>query len=341
MKKTTPVIEYDDFGGMPAKKPVVIAGDDFGGMPVAKPPVPAPAPAPVPASVVEIKKEVPPRPPEGRRASNLRIEAPKLSDALDFVNAVLKDDPDFKAIIPIKDETKLMEEVQDGIMLAKLINFVIPETVDLKAFNRGPSLNSHLKQDNLRLSINGALKIGCASSTLSPHMILQGKSILVISVMCQLKKMKELKDLQKTPELIVLAEKGEPLEVVYKLPSETIIMRWLNYHIKKAGKDIKIRDLGKDLQDGVVYVNLLNQIQPYKCSLEGLAEVDTTKRMKMVLNNAVNIGVSHSFNMAELLEGSSKLHIILCCMIFNVSHGLKSTLPYILLTNEFLRSLGG
>ena len=257
------------------------------------------------------------------------------------MNSVIASDAEYKQIVPVEDEAKLMEEMQDGVLLAKVINHAIPNTVDSKALIRGNPLTVYQKTENLRLAINGAIQIGCANSSLTPHMIIQGKSALVISLICQLKKVKELQVLNKTPDLVVLAKKGETLEELYRASTEDLLIRWLNYHLANApGSQLTVKDLGKDLQDGVVYLTVLNQIAPQKCGLEGIGVKDVTKRMEIVLNNIVNIGVSHSFKIEKLLEESNKLHKVLCCMIFNLVHGLKSTITPLLTSNEFLRSLG-
>lgn len=41
--------------------------------------------------------------------------------------------------------------------------------------------------------------------------------------------------LKDTPEIMRLAEEGEELKDLQKLPVETILIRWVNFHLKKAG----------------------------------------------------------------------------------------------------------
>jgi plastin-1 len=42
-------------------------------------------------------------------------------------------------------------------------------------------------------------------------------------------------DLKHCPEIMRLAEEGEELKDLVKLAPETILIRWINYHLKKAG----------------------------------------------------------------------------------------------------------
>jgi len=45
-----------------------------------------------------------------------------------------------------------------------------------------------------------------------------------------------------------------------KLGYEEILIRWLNYHIKKNGGDKVISNLGKDMVDGYGYGNVLQNV---------------------------------------------------------------------------------
>jgi hypothetical protein len=45
-----------------------------------------------------------------------------------------------------------------------------------------------------------------------------------------------------------------------KLGYEEILIRWLNYHIKKNNGDRVISNLGKDMVDGYAYGNVLQNV---------------------------------------------------------------------------------
>lgn len=261
--------------------------------------------------------------PDPRPSPSGRTEAQKLADDIEFTNHVLMGDPEMKDYPPVKDEATLMEAVKDGIIFAKLINFTIPNTISEKSLIRKHPMSTYEKTENLKTVLHGATKIGCSSGIVTPHMILQGKSTLVIALIDQLRKVKIAQELKKTPELILLANKGEVLEDIYKLPTEVLIVRWINFHLGNSKMKMVVSDLGKDLQDGTVYILLLNQLDPHKCTLTGLEETDVLNKMKFAINNAVNIGVRTTFNLEALLEGSNKLHFVLCCTMFNANNGLK------------------
>lgn len=56
-------------------------------------------------------------------------------------------------------------------------------------------------------------------------------------------------NLKDTPEMIKLCKEGEEFKDLLKLPPETILIRWINYHLKKAGQAREVTNLGNDLAD--------------------------------------------------------------------------------------------
>ena len=47
----------------------------------------------------------------------------------------------------------------------------------------------------------------------------------------------------------MLKKEDEEPELMMKLGYEEILIRWLNYHIKKNGGTKQVKNLGKDLSD--------------------------------------------------------------------------------------------
>jgi hypothetical protein len=68
--------------------------------------------------------------------------------------------------------------------------------------------------------------------------------------LCLTKKI-SLKD---CPEIMRLAEEGEQLSDLLKLAPEAILIRWLNFHLRKNSCEKKVTNLGKDLADSVALV---------------------------------------------------------------------------------------
>ena len=90
---------------------------------------------------------------------------------------------------------------------------------------------------------------------------LEKNKLLILSVLTQLVKVISVKsiDLNNCEELYRLLKEGETIEDLKKLKPEDILIRWVNYHLTKAGKEGKhIKNLGGDLKDGTVMTYVLN-----------------------------------------------------------------------------------
>ena len=55
---------------------------------------------------------------------------------------------------------------------------------------------------------------------------------------------------------------GEELADLDKLGPEKLLLRWMNYHLARAGYSKTVANFGKDISDSHAYLNLLAQIQP-------------------------------------------------------------------------------
>jgi len=55
-----------------------------------------------------------------------------------------------------------------------------------------------------------------------------------------------------------LAEGDETLADVQALKPEEILIRWVNFHLKAAGQDLRIKNLGKDIADSKAMTYVLN-----------------------------------------------------------------------------------
>jgi plastin-1 len=92
------------------------------------------------------------------------------------------------------------------------------------------------------------------------------------------------------PELYRLLQPGEDINDLLKLPPEQILLRWVNYHLKNAGREDKcIKNFSGDIKDSEAYTILLNQLAPDRCNQNALREKDHEKRAGMVLENALKI----------------------------------------------------
>jgi len=247
----------------------------------------------------------------------------ELKAYLEFINESLKEDPDVKSSLPINNDEGLIEISKDGIMICKLINVAVPDTVDERTINRKKPLNVYQMTENLRLGINAAIAIGCHIVNMNPQSFLSGKLHLIMGMVWQIMRIHLFKkiNLKTTPEIISLALPGETMETVLKLSSEKILLRWLNYHLKAAKQSIVVKEIDEKLKDMVVFLHVLGQLDSTfnKSSLESS---DLKKRAADVLQGAHKQGVKSAINEDAMIQGNAKIYIMFCSLLFNANHGL-------------------
>jgi len=61
---------------------------------------------------------------------------------------------------------------------------------------------------------------------------------------------------------VALLEDGETLDDLMLLSPEQLLIRWVNYHLKRAGCQRQITNFTSDIKDSVAYTHLLQQIAP-------------------------------------------------------------------------------
>jgi len=130
-----------------------------------------------------------------------------------------------------------------------------------------------------------------------------------------------------------LLEPGEELADLLRLPPDQLLLRWFNYHLKRANHR-KINNFSGDVKDSEAYTVLLNQIAPGMCSKDPLKTTDTTKRAGQVLENAGKLNVKCFIKPRDIVSGNSKLNLIFTAAIFNQCPGLEP------LTTEEVKKAG-
>lgn len=157
------------------------------------------------------------------------------------INAVLAGDADIGQKLPFPLDTfEMFDECKDGLVLAKLINDSVPDTIDERVMNRPgkkiKSLNAFHMTENNNIVINSAKGIGCSVVNIGSGDIMEGREHLILGLIWQIIRRGLLGkiDIKLHPELYRLLEDGETLEQFLRLPPEQILLRWFNYHLKNA-----------------------------------------------------------------------------------------------------------
>lgn len=245
------------------------------------------------------------------------------------INSVLAGDPDIGDRLPFPtDSFQIFDECRDGLVLSKLINDSVPDTIDTRVLNlpkKGKALNNFHMSENANIVINSAKGIGCVVVNVHAEDIIDGREHLILGLIWQIIRRGLLSkiDIKLHPELYRLLEEDETLEQFLRLPPEQILLRWFNFHLKAANWDRRVNNFSSDVKDGENYTVLLNQLAPELCSRAPLKTQDLLQRAEQVLANAEKLEARKYLTPSALVAGNPKLNLAFVAHLFNTHPGLE------------------
>jgi len=244
----------------------------------------------------------------------------------DWINSNLRHDTDLKHLLPIDPEGKaLYDRVKDGILLCKIINHSCPDTIDERAINK-KNLTVYTKHENLTLALVSSQAIGCNIINIDAHDLAKGKPHLVLGLLWQIIRIGLFNQitLEHCPGLTTLLMDGERIEDLMKLSPEAILLRWVNYHLEKAGVTRRCNNFQGDITDSEIYSHLLKQIAPQESNvtLEALMELDHLNRAEVMLQQAAKLGCRSFVTPNDVVNGVYKLNLAFVANLFNNHPGL-------------------
>jgi len=102
-----------------------------------------------------------------------------------------------------------------------------------------------------------------------------------------------------------------------------ILHRWINEVLLECDSNIQIDNIGSDLADSTVLLEILNFIDPLECPKEdALNEEDLNMRAVMMIQNAINLGIKCIITPEDFIN-NDKIKEIFCSHLFNYSKGKK------------------
>lgn len=242
-----------------------------------------------------------------------------------MINKTLKDEEEFKSKgVPINPENDdLFHVVADGQVLIRLLNEIDKDAVDMRTVNKGSNLNVYKIRENLNLALTactGLIQVmGIGAGDFlekTPH--------LVLGVMWQVARLiaigkVQLKD---CPEIMRLATEDEELKDLQALKPEQILIRWVNFHLKQSGQEMKITNLGKDLADSKALIYVIDQLSE-KADKSAIDEADDKKRAELMIASATDMGVEDIVSARDIVRGNAKVNTLFVAELFNTKHGLE------------------
>ncbi|KAH9900076.1 calponin homology domain-containing protein [Xylariomycetidae sp. FL2044] len=241
------------------------------------------------------------------------------------INAVLAGDPDLGSRLPFPTDTfEMFDDCKDGLVLAKLINDSVPDTIDERVLNvpgrKIKQLNAFHMTENNNIVIESAKGIGCSVVNIGSGDIIEVREHLILGLIWQIIRRGLLGkiDIKLHPELYRLLEEDETLEQFLRLPPEQILLRWFNYHLKAAGWQRRVNNFSSDVKDGENYAVLLSQIgRDYGCTRAPLQTRDLLQRAEEVLVDADKLSCRKFLTPTSLVAGNPKLNLAFVANLFN------------------------
>ncbi|KAL0400293.1 UNVERIFIED_CONTAM: Fimbrin-5 [Sesamum radiatum] len=243
------------------------------------------------------------------------------------INNFLKDDPFLSKYLPIDPSTNaLFDLAKDGVLLCKLINVAVPGTIDERAINTKQVLNPWERNENHTLCLNSAKAIGCTVVNIGTQDLVEARPHLVVGLISQIIKIQLLADLnlKKTPELVELVEDSKDVEELISLAPEKVLLKWMNFHLKKAGYKKTVTNFSSDLKDGEAYAHLLNALAPEHGTTTTLETKDPTERANLILQQADKLECQRYVTPQDIVEGSPNLNLAFVAQIFQHRNGLTT-----------------
>lgn len=130
-------------------------------------------------------------------------------------------------------------------------------------------------------------------------------------------------NLRSTKELVCLLEPKEQVGDLLKLSPEAILIRWVNYHLKKAGQERRISNLGQDISDSWALFHVLHRLDEENCSLDGIDDEDLVARAEKMIANSAAVGVPEVVGPSDITQANTKVNTLFVAELFNAKHGLE------------------
>uniref|UniRef100_A0A8B9MBP8 Plastin-3 n=1 Tax=Accipiter nisus TaxID=211598 RepID=A0A8B9MBP8_9AVES len=240
---------------------------------------------------------------------------------VNWINKALENDPDCRHVIPMNPNTDdLFKAVGDGIVLCKMINLSVPDTIDERAINK-KKLTPFIIQENLNLALNSASAIGCHVVNIGAEDLREGKPHLVLGLLWQIIKIGLFADIElsRNEALAALLRDGENLEDLMKLSPEELLLRWANFHLENAGWH-KINNFSSDikvLRAPLACTCLGKGWEPARAVFACVNEKDDLRRAEYMLQQADRLGCRQFVTPADVVSGNPKLNLAFVANLFN------------------------
>lgn len=241
------------------------------------------------------------------------------------VTNTCKDDELVKERFPLDPEVPndLFHAVSDGMVLIHLLKHIDEDSIDMRTVNKGTNMNVYKVRENIDMAL-AACSTRIKMVSIDAQNFIDKDPMQILGVMWQIVRIISTKRivLKDVPEIIRLAEDGEEMADLVKLAPEKILIRWINFHLKAAGQEPYVKNLGKDLKDSKALIYVMNQLDSSQCGLEALEDEDDKSRAQKMIDNSKKLNVPDVAGASDICKGNTRVNTIFVAELFNAKHGL-------------------
>ena len=153
-----------------------------------------------------------------------------------------------------------------GTLLAKLLNYHYPDVIDMRALNVIDQDEYEDKSviENIHLIMGAAKSVGAIyTTTFDVQKCADLDACACIEFVYPILHLIVMKgiSLNLCPSLILLGQEDEDedknMQMVKSYSKEQLLVKWLNYHAARNGMQRSVTDIGDDLADGELILNIL------------------------------------------------------------------------------------
>ena len=121
-----------------------------------------------------------------------------------------------------------------------------------------------------------------------------------------------------------LVDDSKDVEELMSLPTKKILLRWMDFQLKKSPYKKIVTNFFTDVKDAEAYAHLLNVLAPEHSNPSTLAVKVPLQRAKLVLEHTDRIGCKRYLTAKDIVDGSPNLNLAFVAHIFQHRNGLST-----------------
>lgn len=234
--------------------------------------------------------------------------------------------------------------MQDGLLLCKLVNASLADSIDPRAINMNGDLTTtySTQMDNLSLMLNAARCRGGNMGNIDINEIINGNKFTILEAIWQIIRIGFFNqiNLYHHPEIVGLKKVHESMDDLRELSPSDIILRYVNLHLLNSGLRHFINDFDDDFKDCLLYAHLTYRVAPVNLQMKLTSpkticeEKCVESRARDIISNLKVLNAECFLTEDDILEGyhrkesACKLHVATMCYLFIYYNGdLPVSLP--------------